>query len=119
MAKPKHILHSLSHFLIGLTLTIKGYDKLHHHVLIGSILLIFGIIILIYFFYSLFKKHLNDTLTLIIHWFEAIAALFTAYIFFKDGATYLPYLFLIASIGFFISIYVHYRKHKSSNVQAQ
>jgi uncharacterized membrane protein YfcA len=105
-------LHSLIHFLAGFSLTLKGYDKLsHHHMVIGSIILAFGIIILSYFFYVLLKKHPNKKLDLIVHWFEGFAALFTAYVFFAEGAKYLPYVFLLAAIGFFISIYVtHYRK---------
>jgi TRAP-type uncharacterized transport system fused permease subunit len=113
MGKDRHFLHSIQHFLIGSALTLKGFDKLSHHPFIGGIILSFGIIILIYFFYLLFKKHPSKKLSLLVHWFEAIAALFTAYIFFQDGAKYLPWMFLLASIGFFISIFVSMKKRRS------
>src|SRR5688500_17754259 len=100
MTRKKTMMLFLQHFLIGCVLTIKGIDKISHHAIIGSILLIFGLIVLAYFFYSLFVKRPSERLTLLAHWFEAIAALFTAYIFFTEGATYLPYLFLLAAIGF-------------------
>ena len=100
----------LQHFLIGIILTMKGIDKISHHAVIGSIILSFGLIVLAYFFYSLFVKRPSQKLTLLAHWFEAIAALFTAYIFYTEGATYLPYLFGLAAIGFFIGIYVHTKK---------
>jgi uncharacterized membrane protein YfcA len=110
MPKSKPLLQFFQLFLIGTVLTMKGIDKISHHIVIGSIILAFGIIILVYFFYSLLAKKPNEKLTLLAHWFEAIAALFTAYIFFTEGATYLPYLFLLAAVGFFIGIYVHHKK---------
>jgi hypothetical protein len=119
MARRKEILHSVKHFLIGTALTLKGADKIGHHPLIGSIILLFGLIILVYFFYLLIKKHPSEKLGHIVHWFEAIASLFTAYIFFQEGATYLPWAFLLASIGFFISIYVEHRKAKHADPEVQ
>lgn len=110
MPKNKPLLLFLQHFLIGFILTMKGIDKLSHHAVIGSIILAFGLIVLTYFFYSLFVKRPSETLTMLAHLFEAIAALFTAYIFYTEGATYLPYVFLLAAIGFSIGIYVHYKK---------
>jgi TRAP-type uncharacterized transport system fused permease subunit len=119
MARRKEILHSVKHFLIGSALTLKGADKIGHHPVIGSIILLFGLIILVYFFYLLIKKHPNEKLAPIVHWFEAIASLFTAYIFFEEGATYLPWVFLLASFGFFLSIYIEHRHKKHPEPQAQ
>ena len=110
MAAKNKILDSLHHLLIGFALTLKGINKISHHPVIGSIILLFGIIILGYFLYIVIKKHTDKTLVYIIHWFEAIASLFTAYVFFEEGATYLPYAFLLAAIGFFIAIIVHHTK---------
>lgn len=112
MAKSKPLLQFFQHFLIGTVLTMKGIDKISHHAMIGSIILAFGIIILVFFVYTLIAKRPSEKLTVLAHWFEGIAALFTAYIFFTEGATYLPYVFLLAAIGFFIGIYVHYKKHR-------
>lgn len=112
MPKRKAVLQFLQHFLIGSVLTIKGIDKISHHAVMGSIILLFGIIILAFFIYTLTAKKPSEKLTVLAHWFEAIAALFTAYIFFTEGATYLPYLFLLAAVGFFIGIYVHAKKHR-------
>ena len=49
---------------------------------------------------------------ILIHLFEGLASLFTAYIFFEEGKKYLQYGFLLAAIGFFISVYVYAVKHK-------
>lgn len=110
MAANKHLLHSVHHFLVGFALTLKGFTKIAHHPFIGSIILLFGLIILVYFFYLVIKKHPNEKLVDIIHWFEAFASLFTAYVFFQEGATYLPYVFLLASLGFFIAIFISHRR---------
>jgi uncharacterized membrane protein len=110
MARKKQLLHSLTHLLIGIALTLKGADKLSHHPVIGTIILAFGIIILLYFIYINANKHHSDKLDLIVHCFEGTAALFTAYIFYEEGAKYLQYVFLLAAIGFFLSIYLHNKK---------
>lgn len=113
MRRNNRFLEPFQHFLVSFTLILKGFDKVSHHAVIGSIILLFGFIIFGFFLYSIIKKHHNEQFTLIAHWFEAIACLFTAYIFFTEGATYLPYVFLLAAIGFFIAIYVHHKKGHS------
>ena len=110
MAGKKHLLHSLHHFLTGTVLIIKGIDKISHHTIIGGLVLLFGVLILSFFVYTLLKKRHGQHLELMVHWFEALVSLFMAYIFFTEGARYLPYMFLLAAIGFFIAIYVHSRR---------
>lgn len=106
-------MHSVHHFIIGCVLIIKGYDKIsHHYNIIGGLILSFGIIIILYFIYVLLKRKQNKNLDAGVHFFEALVGLFTAYIFFKEGKVYLPYVCLIASIGFFISVYVSLVKKK-------
>ena len=117
MAGKKQLLQSFTHLLIGIALTLKGWDKIAHHPVIGSIILAFGIIILLYFFYLNLKKHPNEKLDLIVHWFEGIAALFTAYIYYTEGSRYLHFVFLLAAIGFFVSIYIHHRKKEHAEIK--
>ena len=74
--------------------------------------MLFGVMILSYFIYSLNNKRHGHNLELVVHWFEALVALFMAYIFFSEGKTFLPYVFLLAAIGFFISIYLIHKKAK-------
>ena len=112
MAGKKQLLHSIHHFLSGTVLIIKGVDKITHHAFIGSLLLLFGVVILTFFIYTLIKKQHGENLELVVRWFEALVALFMAYIFFSEGRTLLPYAFLLAAIGFFISIYVFRKKAK-------
>jgi len=114
MASRKSLLKYIYHPIIAFSLIVKGYTKLiSHHSIIGGIILAFGIIIFLYFLYLIWKKHADEKLTVMIHWFEAIAALLTAYVFFTEGARYIQYVFLLASIGFFIGIYIHYKKVNS------
>ena len=115
MKNKKHILEALHHFIVGFFLTIKGFDKFTHHHLIGGIIFTFGIIILLYFLYEISAKKQGRTLKLLVHLFEGLALLFTSYIFFEDGKTYLPYITLTASIGFFISVFVIYIKTRKTN----
>ena len=106
MAKNKFALHLIQHLLIGFVLILKGIDKIDHHLFIGSFILISGIAIIIYFFYTLFKKQESANANIIIHLLEAIILLFTAYIFYTEDKKYLPYITLLTSIGFFVSVFV-------------
>lgn len=50
-----------------------------------------------------------------IHFLEGLALLFTSWVYFEEGKTYLPYVTLIAAIGFFITVPFIYRKNKRLN----
>lgn len=110
------IFHLMHHFIIGSVLTFKGYDKFGHHQILGSIIFLFGIIILGYCFWVLFRSRYSSILPVLFHLFEALVLLFTAYIFFTEGKKYLPYACLLASIGFFISVFVLYKRHKKNQL---
>jgi len=104
----------MHHFIIGGILIIKGYDKFHHHPILGSIIFLFGAIILGYCFWVILSRKHNPMLPILFHLFEAFVLLFTAYIFFDEEKKYLPYASLLASIGFFVSAFVLYKKHKKN-----
>lgn len=112
MAGKRHLLHSMHHLITGAVLVLKGTDKISHHPFIGGLILLFGLLILAFFVYDLSRKAKAETLELMVRWFEGIVALFVAYIFFTEGKELLPYVFLLAAAGFFISIYVYHRKRR-------
>lgn len=116
MTGKKHLLHSIHHLLIAGILILKGYDKYSHHNIIGGLMLFFGIIVLLYFIYMIFKKNESRTMNIVIHLFEALVSLFTAYIFFEEGKKYLQYMCLLASLGFFIAVYVSFTRRKKGNI---
>ena len=113
MAGNKHLLHSFHHLLIGLILILKGSDKFQHHHLLGGLIFLFGVIIILCFIYILLKKDHSTSLAILVHLFEALVCLFTAYIFFEEGKKYLQYFFLFAAVGFFVSVVITYNKRKS------
>jgi hypothetical protein len=110
MEGKKHLLHTIHHLLTGGVLVIKGFDKVGHHPFLGGLMLLFGVLILSFFVYTQVKKHLSYHFELMVRWFEALVALFVAYIFFTEGKQWLPYVFILAAIGFFISIYVLHKQ---------
>lgn len=112
MKNRKHFLESLHFFLIGFLITTEGIDELHNHVIIGSLLLFFGITLLLYFIYAQLKKQMGFSLKIMAHLFEAVVLLFTSYLLFKEGKTYVPYFNLAASIGLFISVVVLFYRRK-------
>ena len=112
MEGKKKLLHSIHHLLIGIALTLKGLSKFAHHEVLGGLILCFGLIILSYFIYLSIKRMESRTMHILIHLFEGFASLFIAYIFFVEGKQYLQYGFLLAAMGFFISVYIYIIRHK-------
>jgi hypothetical protein len=112
MKNRKHFLESLHFFLIGFLITTEGIEELHNHVIIGGLLLLFGITLLLYFIYAQIKKKQGFSLKVMAHLFEAVVLLFTSYLLFKEGKTYVPYFNLAASIGLFISVVVLFYRRK-------
>ena len=116
MVQRTHRLDSALHLLLGSTLIVKGYDKFHHHNILGGLMFLFGIIVLVYFVYMILTKKHSRTMHILIHLFEALVSLFIAYIFFKEGKKYVQYGFIVAAIGFFIATYVSFTKGKNEPV---
>jgi len=106
MQNKKHVLEKIHHLIVGFFLTLKGVDKISHHYILGGLILGFGITILTYFFYKITRNVHNKALSVMVHLFEALALLFTAYIYYSEGKVYLPYVVLLASVGFFISVII-------------
>ena len=111
----KKQLLSLQHLIVAILLMTKGFDKIqHHHSFIGWTILLLGIIVLVFFIFIKTSKKKYPLLEIVIHFFESIALFLTTYIYFQEGKTLLPYVTLIAGIGFLISTFLHlngYKKH--------
>jgi FtsH-binding integral membrane protein len=109
----KRGIKSLYHLIIGISLIIKGLDKIeHHHSVIGIIVLFIGLAIIGYYAYINIRKKSNHILNIAVHLCEGLALLLTSYIYFKDGKTYLPYVLLVAGVGFIIVGIIHLKKGK-------
>lgn len=109
----KHKLGTLAHAVTGLALALKGYAKLtDHHAVIGSIILISGLTIMGYVLYDSRQQKHNKLLGTGIHFLEGLALLFTSWVYFEEGKTYLPYATLAAAIGFFATVPLLYRKNR-------
>ena len=109
-------LASLYHFIVAFILITKGFDKIqHHHSIIGWTILTLGIVIFIYFIYSKISKKGHSWLEIIIHLFESIALFLTSYVYFQEGKSLLPYVTLLAAIGFLVTTIIHLKKQKNND----
>jgi len=111
MSAKNHFLNSGLHLLIAFVLCMKGSLKFPYNNLLGGLMILFGLVVLAYFIYMVTVKRESRTMHIVIHLFEGLAALFTAYIFYDEGKKYLPFVFILAAIGFFISVFIFVRKH--------
>jgi hypothetical protein len=111
--KKQSAFHLIHHFIIGGILILKGYAKFHHHPILGSIIFLFGVIIIAYFLSVVSRGRQNPVLEILFHFFEALVMAFTSYIYFSEGKIYIPYVCLAASLGFLASVFVLYKRHKN------
>ena len=112
-SKIKSNLFSIQHILVALVLIPKGIDKIeHHHIFIGWMILLMGTIILGYFVYQKITQTKNHFLLIGIHLFESISLFLTSYVYFEEGKKFLPYVTLIAAIGFLVAMITHITKIK-------
>lgn len=98
----KQFKKAIHHLIIGFLLMLKGSDKFVHHQFIGGLMLLMGAIIIIYFLFDVIAERKSTALKRFVHLFEAIALFFTAYVYFTEGKTYLPYLTWMASLVFLV-----------------
>lgn len=111
------VLSSIHHLFVAIILLLKGFDKIqHHHSFIGWTILLFGLVILVYFIFIKLAKKPHSLLKLFIHLFESIALFLTSYVYFQEGKTFLPYVTLIAAIGFLIATLLHLKGNKKHSV---
>jgi hypothetical protein len=114
-SKIKTNLLSIQHLFVALILIPKGYDKIEHHYnLIGWFIMLMGIIVLIYFFYQKIIKTKSHFLLIAVHLFESVALFLTSYVYFEEGKRFLPYITIIAGIGFLIATIIHINKIKTN-----
>jgi tryptophan-rich sensory protein len=109
---------SIQHLFVALILIPKGYDKIeHHYSLIGWIILFMGLIIFVYFVYQKLTKTKNHLLAIGVHLFESIALFLTSYVYFEERKRFLPYITIIAGIGFLIATIIHITKINSRKTE--
>lgn len=96
-------LEAAIHFITAIVLLLKGYDKLStgSHVS-GFIIFSFGIIILLITFLDRTLKISHLRTKWIVYLIEAIAFLIIASLYFKENKVYLPYVYLVPSLIFFV-----------------
>lgn len=109
----KSKLESFHHFVVAVILIAKGFAKLqHHHSIMGWTILLMGLIILVYFIFIKFSKKPHSVLGILIHLFESLALFLTSYAYFQEGKSFLPYVTLLAAVGFLVATFVHFKGGK-------
>ena len=117
MAILKHKYGTIAHIMTGAVLILKGYAKItDHYAGVGSIILLFGLAIIGYVIYESRQKKHSPLLVIAVHFFEGLALLFTTYVYFDEGKTYIQYLTLAAAIGFFVAVFIMYKRYKKSTL---
>lgn len=95
--------------LVGIMLVLGGVQH-DNYPIIRNFLLLTGILLLAYSFYTLLSKKNNSFLKLFAMFGELFGLLTAAYILYHNGTDYLHYLYLLASLGIVIAIVVHFFK---------
>ncbi|MBK6275861.1 MAG: hypothetical protein IPF58_14755 [Saprospirales bacterium] len=112
-SKIKSNLFSIQHILVALVLIPKGLDKIeHHHIFYWLDDSINGNNYFRLLYLSKITKTKNHFLLIGIHLFESISLFLTSYVYFEEGKKFLPYVTLIAAIGFLVAMMTHITKIK-------
>jgi len=110
----KKQIQSIHHFFVAIILLAKGLAKIqHHHSLIGWTILLLGVLFLLYFLWIKQTKKSNILLEFSMHIFESLALFLTTYVYYQEGKTYLPYVTLVAGIGFLAAALLHVKDLKT------
>ena len=113
MADKKHIRESIAHYLTGLIVLVKGYEKsahFHDHPFITIALFCLGAFIIIAtIFHHWFEKHIKEFKTLL-HTCESLVLFLVAYYYFSEGKKGLPIAYTLAAIGHAVAAFFFYRK---------
>ncbi len=103
----------IQHLCIALILVPNGLDKInHHHNFIGLFILLLASIIIAYFIYQKRSKTKNNRFLITVYIVESLALFLTAYSYFIEGKRFLPYLIILAGIGYLIAAGVQIFKKK-------
>lgn len=113
MATKKQIREALSHYLTGLIVIVKGFDKsehYHEHPVITILLFALGIfIIAATYFHHFFEKHVKD-FRILMHFCEFVVVALIAVYYFSLGKKALPFCYSAAALGHLVAAYMFYRK---------
>jgi hypothetical protein len=117
MADNKHIKETVAHYLTGLIVIVKGFEKMEHfdeHPFIPIFLFALGAFIIIATLcHRFFEQHVKEFKTLL-HGCEFLVLCLVAYYYFVEGKKALPAAYLIAAIGHLVAAIVFYRKKVSA-----
>jgi uncharacterized membrane protein HdeD (DUF308 family) len=116
--KKSELLELIGHLCVGLSIFMKGLDKLdHHHTVIGIALLFIGLLVIIF---SINHKKIEPFLGHIknVIWgIEGIVMAIIGYTYYLEGTHLLHYAYFLTSILFFCAIPLTYfmQKRKGSS----
>ena len=118
--KRNEIFEMIGHLCVGLSILMKGLDKIEHpgKELIAVILILLGLLVIVF---SLLRKRFESILNhikLYIFGAEGVVMALVGYSYMQEGTHTIHYAYFLTSILFFAAIYF-YPKIKASNEKKQ
>jgi hypothetical protein len=112
--KKNKIFELIGHICVGLSIFIKGIDKIdHHHSFVGSILILAGLLVIVF---SIKHKKIERYIGHIKYFIlgiEGVVMALIGYSYYQDGSHLVHYAYYLTSVLFFIAIPVSYFLHES------
>ena len=113
LKKRNQLRETLSHYLTGIIVLIKGYEKsehFHEHpYIVIAFFLLGAFIIVATYFHHFFEKQVKEFRSLL-HVTEFVVLCLVSYYYWQEGKKALPLAYLLAAIGNLIAAIVFYRK---------
>lgn len=107
------LMEMIAHLCVGLSILMKGIDKAEHHLFIGSILIIAGLLVFVFSIKHKTIEHRFGNIKYFVFGVESVVMSLIGYSYYQDGANLLPYAYFLVSVMFIAAILVTYFMHDS------
>ncbi len=107
--KRNKMLELIAHLCVGLSVLMKGIDKIEHpgKELVGALLIFIGIVILVGSFIHEKLEHIIGHFKLYIFGLESIVLILLGYSYMVGGSRLMFYFYYLAGLMFIAAIFIH------------
>lgn len=116
MAAKKSKFEKIQFLVMSIILATTAVNRLDDYPVMSYVILGFALILVGFFILGLIKKRENQRLQVIGFICESIGLVCTAFVYLKDGKVFIPYMFILAAMGFFLAATIGFRRSRKKKV---
>ncbi|HET8885779.1 MAG TPA: hypothetical protein VFM70_05430 [Salinimicrobium sp.] len=117
MAHKKSKFEKIQFLLLSIVLFATAMNRMDAYPVMAYIIMGMSLILLLFFILGFVKKKKNHQLQVAGFICESIGLIFTAFVFLKDGKVFIPYMFILAAMGFFLAATIGFRRNRKKKIK--